>query len=472
VSSAAAVPTPSERPNLEQKRVLARELLRGVRNREERAALRFTWNAPRFRGRTAVDVLRAPLKLADAQQVIARESGFDSWPKLKQYLQLLDADPQGPAALFEAAVRCIIQGDLPELSRLLHQHPELATMRSARSHRAVLLHYIAANGVEGEHQKTPPNAVQVTELLFAAGAAAVVDATAGFYGGGGGSTPLVGLVTSCHPAQAGLQGELVQRFCRAGACVNGIDDDGLPLASALAFRYPEAARALRDCGARVDNLVFAAALGEIELLQRLLDAGPPYPNAMAPVHPDFRAVASERVPELALVFAGMCGELGAAALLVSGRVDINGGPFHRQTALHEACYQGNLEMVRFLLSRGADPTLRDAEWNATAVGWAAEGKHAAVVDALFAHGRVDFLDAVAQGRHDLARAMLREAPALANAPDGTGAALRTAIAKGDAEMAQLLLQSGADPHLRNAAGLSAADLARRAGWPEPIPLTE
>lgn len=238
MSAGSPARTPSERPDLEQKRTQARELLRALRNREARAALRFKWTCPRFRGKTPAEIWQESLKLADAQHVVARESGFDSWPALKRYVVALESDPAGPEARFEAAVRCLIHGDREGLADLLAGHPDLATARSARSHHAVLLHYVAANGVENEHQKTPPNAVEMAELLFQAGAAAVVDATADIYGGGSGSTPLVALVTSCHPHHAGVQPDLVRLFRRSGARVNGLYGDGLPLACALAFRPP------------------------------------------------------------------------------------------------------------------------------------------------------------------------------------------------------------------------------------------
>src|SRR5438128_592353 len=115
-------PAPSERPDLEQKRTQARELLRALRNREERAALRFTWTCPRFRGKSPAEVWQTPLKLADAQHVIARESGFDSWPSLKGYVITLQSDPGGPVARFEAAVRCLIHGERDSLTALLTSH--------------------------------------------------------------------------------------------------------------------------------------------------------------------------------------------------------------------------------------------------------------------------------------------------------------------------------------------------------------
>ena len=39
-----------------------------------------------------------------------------------------------------------------------------------RSHRATLLHYVGANGVEDYRQRSPQNAVAVAEALLAAGA--------------------------------------------------------------------------------------------------------------------------------------------------------------------------------------------------------------------------------------------------------------------------------------------------------------
>src|SRR5258706_16467940 len=82
---------------------------------------------------------------------------------------------------FEAAVEAIIHGDLDALKALLGAHPELVRSRSMLPHRATLLHYIAANGVEGDRQKTPANAVEIALALLKAGAE--VDALADMYDG-------------------------------------------------------------------------------------------------------------------------------------------------------------------------------------------------------------------------------------------------------------------------------------------------
>jgi hypothetical protein len=43
---------------------------------------------------------------------------------------------------------------------------------------------------------------------------------------------------------------------------------------------------------------------------------------------------------------------------------------HGGTALHEAVFAGDPELVQALLARGADSSIRDPQWNATAAGWA------------------------------------------------------------------------------------------------------
>ena len=73
------------------------------------------------------------------------------------------------ATVFERAADAVVTGDVDGLRALLREHPELATARSSRPHRCTLLHYLAANGVEGERPRTPANAVEVIEMLIGAG---------------------------------------------------------------------------------------------------------------------------------------------------------------------------------------------------------------------------------------------------------------------------------------------------------------
>lgn len=458
------------RPNVEQKRKQAKELLKAVKRLDAREAARFTWNHPRFRGKNGQQVIRDGVSLSDAQLVIARESGFDSWPKLNEYVRLLQTDPNGAAASFEDAVRAVIRGDEVGLRALLKAYPEIAIMRSKRRHGCVLLHYLAANGVENENQIVAPNAPEIGRLLFDAGASSVADATTDIYGGGGGSTPLVALVSSTHPHEAGVQEELVKVFCDGGATVDGIDHDCLPIRTALGFRYPKAAQALADCGARIDNLPTAAGLGRMDLVEAFLDetlrqvsnacsfANPEhdeFPRSVAP-HPDATI-------QQALVFACMSGHANIAKRLLDHGVDVNGGPRRGVTALHECCYQGQGESAHLLIQHGADPTLRDEMWDSTAVGWADGGKQSALIEWLFELPQVDILDAVELKKYEIVRRLVKADPSLANAPSGTGHALRIAAAQGDLRMARLLLDYRADPTLQNESGFTALDFAERSG---------
>ena len=154
---------------------------------------------------------------------------------------------------FDEAVTAVITGDAATLEKLLQEDPGLIEARAPSEHRSTLLHYVGANGIEDELQKTPRNAVEITRILLEAGAE--VDALAGTYGGGTNQTTLCLLVSSCHPAEAGLQPDLVKVLCDAGADVNGVADDGAPLATALMFSYTKSVDMLVQCGARIDNLL-------------------------------------------------------------------------------------------------------------------------------------------------------------------------------------------------------------------------
>ena len=57
-------------------------------------------------------------RLADAQFIIARSHGFDSWSKFSKHLNGL-TQKNSAMARFEAAVDAIIKGDLKTLKRLL-----------------------------------------------------------------------------------------------------------------------------------------------------------------------------------------------------------------------------------------------------------------------------------------------------------------------------------------------------------------
>ena len=150
--------------------------------------------------RTPLDaILAAPFTLDDARLTIAREYGFKDWSAV---VRLGDGVPE---ARFEDAVDALLAGDIARLRHMLDADPALVHARSCYGHRATLLHYLGANGVETHRQRTPLNAVEIARLLIERGAG--VGAYAEMYGCG--QTTLALVRTSAHPKAAGVAGPLV-----------------------------------------------------------------------------------------------------------------------------------------------------------------------------------------------------------------------------------------------------------------------
>ncbi len=110
----------------------------------------------------------------------------------------------------------MLEGDVNALRGLLERKPSLVHERSEFGHRSTLLHYVGSNGVETHRQRVPHNLAEITQTLLDAGAD--VNATAEMYGGG--STTIALLITSSHPADAGVMDEVVKVLVDAGAETN------------------------------------------------------------------------------------------------------------------------------------------------------------------------------------------------------------------------------------------------------------
>jgi catechol 2,3-dioxygenase-like lactoylglutathione lyase family enzyme len=70
-------------PNLENLKKQAKQYLRWHRDRYYPVAAKIRAVLPRFRHLSDEQVLEASFKLADAQELVARETGFDGWQALK-----------------------------------------------------------------------------------------------------------------------------------------------------------------------------------------------------------------------------------------------------------------------------------------------------------------------------------------------------------------------------------------------------
>lgn len=140
------------RPSLAQLKLQAKELHRLHRERSMSAAARIVAHHPRFRQRYPRAGLAEHLSLADAQLVIAREYGFESWAKLKNRVETSARITQfKPHPRFDDAVSAIVAGDVERLRALITSAPELVRSRTNLdpSHGyfagAMLLHHVAWN---------------------------------------------------------------------------------------------------------------------------------------------------------------------------------------------------------------------------------------------------------------------------------------------------------------------------------------
>ncbi|MFK7818233.1 MAG: hypothetical protein AB8G99_05925 [Planctomycetaceae bacterium] len=184
----------------------ARRILEAHSARDRAVVFHVSCWHPTLVGRKADVIFAADFSIDDARETIAREYGFADW---------LEASKQGqsPDAKFENAVDTMLAGDTKQLREILEQHPSLVLERSCFGHRSTLLHYVGSNGVETWRQIVPPNLADLARVILNAGAD--INATAEMYGGG--STALGLLLSSAHPAAAGVTDEVAEVLRSAGA---------------------------------------------------------------------------------------------------------------------------------------------------------------------------------------------------------------------------------------------------------------
>jgi ankyrin repeat protein len=252
-------------------------------------------------------------------------------------------------------VDAIVAGDTEALARLLREQPDLVRARSGRTHRATLLHYLGANGVEPWRQRTPDNAAQIAAALLAAGAD--IEARANLYGGS--STTLGLLATSIHPKNARLLAPLLDLFLAHGARVDAGEGARSLVAACLANGRLEAAELLAARGAPLD-LEAAAGLGRLDRVAGFFTAT----GALVPP-----ATADQELA--AFMWACEYGRTDVVEFLLDRGVDVSGraGP-HQQTGLHWAAHSGHVATVQALLRRRPGLEATDASFHGTPLAWA------------------------------------------------------------------------------------------------------
>lgn len=408
--------------NAEQLRKRAKDLLKAHRAGDPVAAERLSSARP-------------PVKLADAQHVIAREQGFPSWPKLKSYVDRLHrfgpelrhayhADPRyyaeralgllasakdgTPAAvasftaagapLTRAGARTVVAREhgfdgWPSLVRHVR---ELGDEPFTRAYRALEAQDVAglAAAVERFPHLVDAQGTNGNDLLGMAGATCderlvrvLLDAGADVnHANAHGWTAL-------H--QAGYTGlpHLARMLLDAGARpdLSARGDGGTALVVALFWGHTSTAEVLASRSVWPRNLRVAAGLGRLDL------AGPD-----AGAHREFYRPHSgfphwrpsadpAEVLDEALSWAARNDQADAISGLVAqgARLDAD---VYRGTALTWAAANGQVRAVRRLLDLGADPNRRgtfggpDHGEGVTALHLAAQHGHTETISVLLAAG--------------------------------------------------------------------------------------
>lgn len=115
------------RPSLEQYKKQAKELLKAYRSADVETIRRVKRNHPRFEKLTEPGFEISKFALADAQLVIAREHGFESWPKFTQRIEVINSEAAAVANPVSAFIEAAIwHGTLEAAEAVLAAHPEIA----------------------------------------------------------------------------------------------------------------------------------------------------------------------------------------------------------------------------------------------------------------------------------------------------------------------------------------------------------
>ncbi len=313
----------------------------------------------------------------------------------------------------ERAAQAAADGDVLTLEQILREAPEVLHARNADGHTLLGLACKAATGgvalppIRGTVQQHA-----AIDCLLAAGADPSAAASDGW-------APL-------HTAAMTGHVDLARRLLKAGARREGAllgAGGGSPLSLALFYAQREVAELLAD-PPTPDNLRAAAALGRpIDRFvdgQRLISQASEGVDFYRPLmlFPKWErsnsrqelldealswAARNDRCDSMSelvalganvnsnayrgtpLLWAVYADRVAAATWLLDHGADPDlrhdfGGETHGSAAvaMHLAAQYEALECLRLLLDRGADPTIRDAAYNATPLGWAEhEGAHRA-----------------------------------------------------------------------------------------------
>jgi ankyrin repeat protein len=442
-----------DRPNLDQLKRQGKDLLRAARARDADALARFRI-LPAFANHTDAGLERAPLGLHDAQSVIAREYGLESWNALRERVEEVTLE-------FGAAVISFIEAATDDRAdraeRLLALHPGTAR---ATFHAALVVG--EADMVERRLAEDPRQALE--------------------RGGPRGWEPLHYV---CHTSigartetrEAGLVA-IARRLIALGANPNlrfpwrhhEVERPVLWGAASVVRSVP-LARALLDANANPSDgvtLPLAASAGNVALLDLLMAYG-------ADVNRPWATDGS--APLYAILHWSRTAE-GVRWLLAHGADPDPVFSANGETPLHVVAARWDAALAEELVNRGADVHRRRADGR-TAYAIAELNGNRDVAAWLIANGAAGELSAVDQlvaacsrGDRSAVDAILRQRPDVRHeiGPEHHAAFYRAA-ALNDIAALESLLACGFDPNRGDESiGKTALHVAAMEGWPEAVRL--
>jgi len=290
------------RPSLEQLKNQAKDFLQSLRLHEAEAARRIREFHPDFSKLKDSELASVEFSLADAQLTLAREYGFASWAKLKTRVEMLTSS-HDPAVALQAA---ILSNDTARAGELLEKFPSLkerlneplpdygfgATPLIAAVHRTnrEMIDLLLRSGADINQRShwwagsfgVLDDDRGLADFLIARGARVDAHAAARL----GMLDKLQELVAS-DPAVVAAHGgdgqtplhfacsvEVARFLLEHGADIDALDIDHESTPAQYMMRERrEVARYLVSRGCHTD-LMMAAALGDLDLVRRLLDEDP------------------------------------------------------------------------------------------------------------------------------------------------------------------------------------------------------
>jgi ankyrin repeat protein len=338
--------TPSEqlppKPSLRQLRNRAKDLLQSLQAGEPDAIRRIRESHPRFSGSSRAEIPASEVVLADAQFVIARELGFDSWPRLKKHVESLSQRA--------TSMHRLVTGDnVQAMQEAVAQDPESVNQPNE-------------SGLPPLYTAALFRKRQAINFLLEHGA--IVDIFACAYLGRATdaesllernpdlarATTRDGMTALHFAARAGYI-DVVDVLLRHHSDVNALDKRGRSALMEACHGGPwkfepadEIVQLLLDHGAQI-HLLQAAAMGRTDLVASILDR-----DASLIDIPDAQG-------KTALFHAAHNNRLAAVKLLVERGADINRADAVGTAALHLTSGQCSDELIRYLIDHGADAHL-------------------------------------------------------------------------------------------------------------------